>query len=139
MPNITIARHDDAFAVYMLNPDGTWTLVASGKGEDANADGVVRAVTSDGTVADIDAPHLHAGGKWAQTAPSMANATPRERLAAEVLDLDTLATQRATSAAYGGEMHDGGATGLRDRADAIRHAVLVLTGEPLPERLPSQF
>lgn len=139
MLNITIARHDDHFAVYVLDPDDIWTMVASGKGEDANVDGVLRGVASSGIIRDIDAPHLHAGGAWAATTTAMDEPTPRERLAAEVLDLDALAANRASSAAYGGEMNDGGASAIRDKADAIRHAVLVLTGEPLPDRIPTRF
>ena len=139
MPNITIARRDDHFAVYMLGPDDVWTLVASGKGEDANVEGIVRGVASGGIIRDIDAPHLHAGGTWVETVASMEPPTPRQILAAEVLDLDVQAARLAESAAFSGDRGDRGARGLRDRADTIRHAVLVLTGEPLPDRIPTRF
>lgn len=114
-------------AVYKRRTDGKWqyTTRTPGEGE------VVRAMVATfatGSRSIRDANHLRTGGEWMQVVPDhlMAESTTRQRVTAEIADLRAEADRRAESAGYSGEMHDGGARYLRERADGMEHVLNLL-------------
>jgi hypothetical protein len=130
--NFTIARDGARFALYRQALPGTdtdrrWHLVTSGTSPDV-AQAVATAIAPHNVTTVEHVQHLHTDGAWSTPISGFAPLAPRERVEAEIADLEAQATQTEEIARATGETGDGGAADLRGQATTMRHTLDVIYG-----------